>query len=95
MTTPTRELPADQPVACSECARAVALGWWGAIARHIGPADRPVCLLCGEGEATLTPTQWFALADELTRSRTLDGQRRTWRDDAVRGLGAMHHAPHD
>lgn len=74
-------------VACHECARAVALGWWGSISRHIGPADAPVCLLCGEGEAVLTAEEWFAETADLIVERTRDGQRRTWRDDALKGLG--------
>lgn len=81
--------PGEQPVACVECARAIALGWWGAISRHSGPADAPVCVLCSEGEATLAPTEWFVRAATLVQQRTVDGQRRSWRDDAVRGLGIM------
>lgn len=81
------EAPGEQPVACLECARAIALGWFGSISRHIGPADAPVCILCSEGEATLTPAQWFAQTAVLVQQRTADGQRRTWRDDSLRGLG--------
>jgi hypothetical protein len=86
-------LVSDQPggelMACVECARAVALGWFGSIARHIGDAGAPVCVLCSEGDATLTAVEWFALTASLVSQRTADGQRRTWRDDAVKGLGAM------
>lgn len=80
-------LVGEQPVACLECARAIALGWFGAIARHPGDPNKPVCVLCSEGEAVLTPTQWFVRAAMLVQQRTVDGQRRSWRDDAVRGLG--------
>ncbi|MER6616325.1 hypothetical protein [Streptomyces xantholiticus] len=80
---------ADDLVACNECARAVALGWWGSIARHPGAPGRPVCVLCGEGEAVHTAVEWFAMAAALVRQRTNDGQRRTWHDDAVKGLGAV------
>jgi hypothetical protein len=74
-------------VACTECARAVALGWWGSISRHIGPADKPVCLLCCEGEAVHTPASWFAITAQLIAQRSRSGQRRTWNDDALIGLG--------
>jgi hypothetical protein len=75
-------------VACQECARAVALGWWGSTARHCSDEGSPVCQLCGEGEATLTPQAWFALTLQLIIRNTASGARRTWRDDAVKGLGA-------
>jgi hypothetical protein len=81
------DAPADL-VACMECARAIALGWWGAIARHFGEPGEPVCVLCGEGAAVLTAVQFFARAAVLVQQRTADGQRRSWRDDAVIGLGA-------
>lgn len=74
-------------VACSECARAVALGWWGSTARHYGDEGSPVCQLCSEGEATLTAEAWFALTLQLTIRNTASGARRTWRDDARKGLG--------
>lgn len=74
-------------VACDECARAVALGWWGGISRHQGRPGRPVCLLCGEGEAVHTAVQWFGLTAALVHERTHDGQRRTWHQDAMIGLG--------
>mgnify|MGYP007011098431 CR=1 FL=1 len=75
-------------VACVECARAIALGWWGAISRHAayGP-DKPVCVLCCEGEATYTAEEWFVLAGQLVTQRARDGQRKTWQEDAIRGLG--------
>lgn len=75
-------------VACQECARAVALGWWGSTARHYGDPGAPVCQLCSEGEATLTAQAWFALTLQLIIRNTASGARRTWRDDAVKGLGA-------
>lgn len=78
----------EQLVACLECARAIALGWFGAVARHLGEPNSPVCVLCGEGAATLTPEQWFARIATLAANATHSGQRRTWRDDAVKGLGA-------
>jgi hypothetical protein len=81
--------PGDALLACIECARAVALGWWGSIARHIAPLGRPVCVLCSEGEATLTADAWFTLTASLVAKRTADGQRRGWREDAVKGLGAV------
>jgi hypothetical protein len=74
-------------VACHECARAVALGWWGSTARHPGEPGIPVCVLCGEGEAVLMPAQWFAETIMLIQQN--GSQRRTWRDDAVKGLGAI------
>jgi hypothetical protein len=74
-------------VACQECARAVALGWWGSTARHCGDPGSPVCQLCSEGEATLTATAWFSLTLELIIRNTASGARRTWRDDSVKGLG--------
>ena len=74
-------------VACNECARAVALGWWGAISRHIGPADKPVCVLCGEGEAVHTASDWFTTTAKLIEQRNREGQRRTWSEDAHIGLG--------
>jgi hypothetical protein len=80
---------AEERVACPECARAVALGWFGSIARHIGDAGAPVCVLCSEGDASLTAAEWFALVGQLVVARTADGQRRTWRDDAAKGMGAM------
>ncbi|MGV9509347.1 hypothetical protein ACWDQZ_27480 [Streptomyces tendae] len=80
-------------VACTECARAVAMGWFGAIARHPGSVGAPVCVMCGEGEATLSAVEWFVLLSELAAARTADGSRRTWRDDAVKGLGATMLAP--
>ncbi|QDN94915.1 hypothetical protein FNV58_00885 (plasmid) [Streptomyces sp. RLB1-9] len=76
-------------VACRECARAVALGWWGSTARHCSDPDSPVCQLCSEGEATLTAEAWFALTLQLTIQNTASGTRRTWRDDAIKGLGAI------
>ncbi len=81
--------PGEGLVACAECARAIALGWWGSISRHAAPSGRPVCVLCSEGEATLTAVDWFALAAALVAARTADGQRRSWHDDAVKGLGAV------
>jgi len=77
----------DELVACTECARAIALGWWGAISRHIGPADKPVCVLCGEGEAVHTAAGWFTTTAQLIEQRTREGQRRTWAEDAHVGLG--------
>lgn len=74
-------------VACFECARAIALGWWGAIARHPAEPDEPVCVLCKESAAVLTASGWFASAAALVQQRTADGQRRTWREDALKGLG--------
>lgn len=71
---------------CMECARAVAQGWWGSIARHPGPADKPVCVLCGEGEATLSPGEWFSRVATLV-STPIAASRRTWREDSLRGLG--------
>lgn len=83
-------------VACQECARAVALGWWGSTARHYGDPGSPVCQLCSEGEATLTAQDWFALTLQLIIRNTASGTRRTWRDDAIKGLGAvMMPAPPD
>ncbi|WP_155553656.1 hypothetical protein [Streptomyces sp. E1N211] len=82
------EEPGEGLVGCLECARAVALGWFGGIARHVGMEGAPVCVLCGEGEATLTAVDWFAMTGQLAAARTADGSRRTWRDDAVKGLGA-------
>jgi hypothetical protein len=82
------EQPAEGLMACVECARAVALGWWGSTARHFGDDGAPVCALCGEGEATLTATAWFALVVRLTIQNTASGMRRSWRDDAIKGLGA-------
>ncbi|MET8534518.1 hypothetical protein ABZV67_21965 [Streptomyces sp. NPDC005065] len=32
---------------------------------------------------------WFALTASLVAARAADGQRRTWRDDAVKSLGAI------
>ncbi|AWI32738.1 hypothetical protein [Streptomyces tirandamycinicus] len=84
------EKPAGGLVACSECARAVALGWWGSISRHLGAPDAPVCVLCSEGEATLSAEEWFSLTAQLVVQRTRDGQRRTWRDDALVGIGAVN-----
>lgn len=78
--------PAHPLAGCAECARAVAQGWWGAIARHPGPADAPTCALCGEGEATLTPSQWFDQVATLIGC-SIAAFRRSWRDDAVAGLG--------
>lgn len=74
-------------VACHECARAVALGWWGSISRHTGEPGTPVCVLCSEGEAVLTPAQWFTETASLVQAHIIDGQGRTWRDDATKGLG--------
>ncbi|MEU9355051.1 hypothetical protein AB0D65_29655 [Streptomyces griseoloalbus] len=82
------EQPDQDLVGCLECARAVAQGWWGSIARHVGMEGAPVCMLCGEGEATLTAADWFAMAAQLAAAATARGSRRTWRDDAVKGLGA-------
>ncbi|MFD8650669.1 hypothetical protein [Streptomyces mirabilis] len=76
-------------VACHECARAVALGWLGAIARHPAPHGAEVCTLCCEGEATLTPAQWFTMTAQLLGENARRGMWRSWRDDAVRGLGAI------
>lgn len=81
--------PAEGLVACVECARAVSMGWWGSIARHVAPEGAPVCLLCNEGEATLSAADWFTTTARLAASRIAAGQRRTWRDDAVKGLGAV------
>jgi hypothetical protein len=81
--------PGEELMACVECARAVALGWWGSTARHFGDPAAPACALCGEGEATLTAADWFALVVQLTIQNTASGMRRSWRDDAVKGLGAM------
>lgn len=78
----------DALLACLECARAVGLGWWGSVARHPGPADAPVCVLCGEGAASLTAAQWLAQAAALAAHHTARGQRRSWREDAERGRGA-------
>jgi hypothetical protein len=75
-------------VGCLECARAVAQGWWGSIARHVGLEGAPVCVLCGEGEATLTAVDWFVMAGQLAAAATARGSRRTWRDDSVKGMGA-------
>lgn len=80
------EIPADQTVACNECARAVALGWWGGIARH-PEHEGAVCLLCGEGEAVHTAQEWFGVTVMLRAERARDGQHRTWREDAAAGLG--------
>jgi hypothetical protein len=77
----------QEPVACSECARAVALGWWGSIARHMGAPGTPVCWLCGEGKAILTPAQWFAEVVALIQAN--GPQRRTWHEDAIKGMGAF------
>ncbi|MGW2496217.1 hypothetical protein ACWCV2_17165 [Streptomyces pseudogriseolus] len=82
------EDPGEALVGCLECARAVAQGWWGSIARHVGMEGAPVCVLCGEGEATLSAADWFATAGQLAAAATARGSRRTWRDDAVKGLGA-------
>lgn len=81
----------EQPVACQECARAVARGWWGGIARHEGPDDQPMCVLCEEGQATLSATEWFRLTQQLIQARS--GQRKTWQEDAIRGLGAISGPP--
>ncbi|WP_431959356.1 hypothetical protein [Actinacidiphila sp. bgisy160] len=80
---------AAELVACNECARAIGLGWWGSTARHPAPDGAPVCVLCLEGEAVHTAAAWFAAAAQLVQARTADGQRRTWRDDAIKGLGAI------
>jgi len=77
----------EQLVACLECARAIALGWWGAIARHFGNPDAPVCALCGEGEATLTPTQWFAQVTQLMQAHIAAGKHHSWREDSLTRLG--------
>jgi hypothetical protein len=74
-------------VACQECARAIGLGWWGAIARHPGPPDKPVCVLCCEGEATLTPAQWFTVVAQRIAAHVQAGKHKSWRDDSLRGLG--------
>lgn len=50
---------------------------------------QPVRVICGEGQATLTAGQWFARLAVLVAQRTAEGRRRSWRDDAVIGLGAM------
>ncbi|MFF1284322.1 hypothetical protein ACFVY4_26720 [Streptomyces sp. NPDC058299] len=85
VTDPPEE---EQLVACNECARAIALGWWGAIARHPGPADKPVCVLCGEGQAVLTAGQWFDTTAKLKAAHVKAGKHHTWRDDAVARFGA-------
>jgi hypothetical protein len=80
-------------VGCTECARAIALGWWGGIARHRGDREAPVCVLCSEGEATLDAGAWFVLVASLAARNTVSGRHRTWREDAVRGLGAAAAQP--
>jgi len=82
------EVPADQLVACPDCARAVGLGWWGSIARHNGPDGNPVCVLCKQSEATLTAAQWMALAASLAEYNTANGLRRAWHEDGLIGAGA-------
>jgi hypothetical protein len=37
-------------IVCAECVRALALKWWGGIARH---SEELTCLLCGQGTAVL------------------------------------------
>ncbi|MET9776201.1 hypothetical protein ABZ023_18405 [Streptomyces sp. NPDC006367] len=87
------EQPHEVLVGCSGCARAVAQGWWGSIARHAGSSGAPVCVMCGEGEATLSAVEWFQLVAELAAARTAAGSRRSWREDAVKGLGVVTPMP--
>jgi hypothetical protein len=39
-----------EAIVCSECVRALALKWWGGIARH---SEAQTCKLCGQGTAVL------------------------------------------
>lgn len=84
---PTGPAAGARPVACDECARAVAMGWLGSISRHPAPPGAPVCVLCGEGEAVHTAEEWFEHTVALIEERDRDGQRRTWREDAMIGAG--------
>lgn len=83
------EEPGEGLVGCLECARAVALGQWGGVARHEGMDGAPVCLLCGEGEATLTAVDWFLTTAKLADAMTAAGTRATWREDSVRGARTL------
>lgn len=59
---------------CRECVRAIALQWWGAIARH--PADvGPRCELCNLGRAEVCAEHFLEdVAEHRARMREL-GQR--------------------
>jgi len=57
----------------------------GGISRHPGPADKPVCVLCGEGEAVHTPAEWLAVTARLAEART--SQTCARRGDMAGGWG--------
>jgi hypothetical protein len=78
----------DALVACAECARAIAIGWWGGISRHRRADDTaPLCRLCQQGEATLTAEKFMNFTGDLVFEYRARGIGGTWHDDALRGLG--------
>ena len=57
---PEVECPSPAMV-CSECVRAIALKWWGGVARHAHMGEATTtCMLCELGAAAYCPTHFLA-----------------------------------
>jgi hypothetical protein len=67
-------------VACQECVRAIALQWFGAIARH--PETGTNCVLCEQGPAVYCPACFIehvaGYRSLLRRSGTRIGEPANW-----------------
>jgi hypothetical protein len=61
-----------EALACDECKRAIALQWWGAVARHEQDAT---CVLCEQGEAAYCPEHFFEeVVEHRRRIQGMGGQ---------------------
>ncbi len=71
---------ASPAVACQECVRAIALQWFGAIARH--PETGTDCVLCEQGHAVYCPAcfidQVVSYRTVLRQAGTRIGEPATW-----------------
>jgi hypothetical protein len=63
-----------RPVVCSECVRALALEWWGGIARHAhGDPGTATCVLCELGAAAYCAPHFLAAVTSQRRALRANG----------------------